>query len=124
MFQIEILGIYFNKKHLKNRQKNDLTLFVFHFEISGKEIKDLQPLKIKLILFTLFVFHFEISVKEINFVQPLKIKLIFFILFVFHFEISGKEIKGEQPLKYNSYHLHYLNSILKYQVMKLKNYNL
>ena len=38
-----------------------MTLFVFHLDISGKDIKELHPLNIPLILVTLFVFHLDIS---------------------------------------------------------------
>ena len=41
-----------------------MALFVFHFDISGKEYKDLQPENKYLISLTLFVFHFDISIKE------------------------------------------------------------
>ena len=43
-----------------------LTLIVFHFEISGKDVNDDHNLKIYIILVTLLVFHFEISGKDDN----------------------------------------------------------
>ena len=38
-----------------------VTLFVFHFDISGKEDKDEQLENKELIYLALFVFHFDIS---------------------------------------------------------------
>jgi hypothetical protein len=43
-----------------------MTLFVFHLDISGKDIKDLHPLNIPLILVTLFVFHLDILGNDFN----------------------------------------------------------
>ena len=42
----EILGKYFNNVQLPNIQFISLTLLVSHFEISGKEINEEQPLRI------------------------------------------------------------------------------
>ena len=42
-------------------------------EISGKDTNDEQLAKIPIILITLFVFHFEISGKNDNNLQPLNI---------------------------------------------------
>ena len=38
-----------------------MILFVFQFDISGKDDKDLQPQKKAFILVTLLIFHFDIS---------------------------------------------------------------
>ena len=40
-----------------------MTLFIFHFEISGKDDKEEHPENKPFISVTLFVFHFEISGK-------------------------------------------------------------
>ena len=41
-----------------------VTLFVFHFDISGKDNKDEHPENKLFIYITLFVFHFDISGKD------------------------------------------------------------
>ena len=46
-----------------------VTLFVFQFEISGKDIKDEQYENILLIFLTLHVFHLEISGRYDKFEQ-------------------------------------------------------
>ena len=43
-----------------------MRLFVFHLDILGNDINDIQFESIKLILEILFVFHFDISGKENN----------------------------------------------------------
>ena len=43
-----------------------LTLLTIQFEISGKEINDLQPENSPLIFVTLSVFHLEISGNDFN----------------------------------------------------------
>ena len=48
------------------------------------------------ILVTLFVFHFEISGNDNNDEQFAKIELISVALIVFHFEISGRVDNEEQ----------------------------
>ena len=40
---------------------------IFQIEISGKDLIDEQPLNRKLISVTLFIFHFDISGKDFNF---------------------------------------------------------
>ena len=40
--------------------------YIFHFEISGKDIKDEQSLNMQIISVTLLVFQFEISGKDDN----------------------------------------------------------
>ena len=52
-----------------------------------------------LIFFTFFVFHFDISGKDINDEQPRKIPLMSFTLSVFQFDISGKDSIDEHPKK-------------------------
>ena len=51
----------------------------------------------KLIFLILFVFHLDISGKEIKDEHPENIPLISSILLVFHFDKSGNEIKEEHP---------------------------
>ena len=46
-----------------------LTLLVFHLEISGKHLKELQPPNISSMVVTLLVFHLEISGKYIKEMQ-------------------------------------------------------
>ena len=48
-----------------------ITLVVFHFDISGKDINDEHPLNIPLKLVLIFVFHLEISGKDISDVHSL-----------------------------------------------------
>ena len=43
-----------------------MTLFVFHFDISGNDINDEQLRNNEFISVTLFVFHFEISGNDCN----------------------------------------------------------
>ena len=66
-----------------------LGIFIFHFEISGRDLSDLHPLKILLILILFLNFHFEISGINFNDEQFTKILFKFLTLLVFHFEISG-----------------------------------
>ena len=67
-------------------------------DISGKDIKDLHPENIWLILSIIRVPHIDISGKEINDEHPLNIEFKSEILDTFHFDISGKEINDEHPL--------------------------
>ena len=53
-----------------------LTLFVFHFEISGNVNNDWQSQKKFLIFLTLFVFHLDISGIVSYFMHPLNIFLM------------------------------------------------
>ena len=48
----------------------DSTSLVFHFDISGREIKDVQSQNVLSIVVTLFVFHFEISGKVVKLKHP------------------------------------------------------
>ena len=70
-------------------------------EISGKDNKEVQPEKRKLILVTFEVFHFEISGKDINVSHPPNILDILMTSEVFHMEISGKDDKEVQYEKEN-----------------------
>ena len=71
-------------------------LFIFHFEISGYDYNDEQPLNKQDISVTLFVFYFEISGNDSNELQSLNKYDILLTLLVFYFEISGIVIKDEQ----------------------------
>jgi len=55
-----------------------------------------QSLNKPAILVTLFVFQFDISGKDVNDEHPENKHDIFVTLFVFHFEISGNDDKDEQ----------------------------
>ena len=51
-----------NDEHPPNKLEIEITLLVFHFDISGKDFNDEQPQKVLFILVNLLVFHFDISV--------------------------------------------------------------
>ena len=46
-----------------------VTLFVFHFDISGNDVNEIQLENIPFILVTLEVFQMDISGKDINEIQ-------------------------------------------------------
>ena len=91
-------------------------LFVFHFDISGKLIKEEHSENKPSIEIILFVSHFEISGKLNNLEHPENKKLMLFNLLVFHFEISDKDFNDEKKI----YSKHYQFSNQKYQVMTLR----
>ena len=60
-------------------------------------VKGIHPEKSFDILVKLFVFNLEISGRDIKEEQSEKIKVIYFTLPVFHLDISGRDVKDEQP---------------------------
>ena len=54
-------GIFNESLQLSNILLFEVTLDISHLEISGRAVKDKQPLNILFILLTLEVFHLEIS---------------------------------------------------------------
>ena len=93
-----------------------VTLLVFHFEISGIDVKEEQLKNIPLIFVMLLVFHLEISGKDDNEEQLENKALIFVTLLVFHNEISGNDTMKSNQKIIAVYLLHCWYSILKYQV--------
>ena len=77
-------------------QCNSLTLLVFHFDISGKANKELQPLNKWLISFTFEIFHSDISGKDINELHSSNL-FILKKLEVSNFDKSGIEFKEIHP---------------------------
>ena len=69
---------------------------VFHFDISGNDNKDEQPLNISLRFLHLSMFHFDISGNDCKFEHLPNNPFILVILYVFHFDISGNDINDEQ----------------------------
>ena len=56
----------FKEEHPKNKSFILVTLFVFHLDITGKELNDEHLSNKHLILVKLFVFHLDILGKEIK----------------------------------------------------------
>ena len=52
--------------HPLNKSCPTIIFSVFHFDISGNDIKEEQSLKIQFISMTFLVFHFEISGNDIK----------------------------------------------------------
>ena len=73
------------------------------FYISGIYINEKQPSNILFILVSLYIYHFDISCKEIKDSHPLKILDIFCKLSVFQFDISGT-VTNELQLE-NKYYI-------------------
>ncbi len=67
---------------------------VFHFDISGKDFKDLHPKNIEKKDLVFEVFQFDISGKDINESHPPNIPAISETLLVSHLAISGNDING------------------------------
>ena len=72
-------------------------LSVFHFDISGNDIKEEHPLNKWLILLIFLISHLSKSGKEIKDLQEENMPHIFITLDVFHFDISGNDTNCSHP---------------------------
>ena len=66
---MEISGKDFRDEHPENIPNIFLTFLVFHLDILGNRINDLQSLKMALKSLTLLIFHLDISGKNFNDLQ-------------------------------------------------------
>ena len=66
------------------KEMSIVSLFVFHIEISGREIKDEQLENIEHISIVFIVSHFDKSGKYFKDLHPLNIPDKYSILFTFH----------------------------------------
>ena len=81
----------YKEAQLKNIRPRDLTLSIFHLDISGNDDIDEQFPNNPLICNTFLVFQLEISGNDIKEVQLKNTKTRDLTLSIFHLEISGKD---------------------------------
>ena len=90
IFHLDISGKNSSNEHPENNPNKELTLLIFHLEMSGNEIKDEHhPQNNNDIFLALLIFQPEISGKYFKDEHSKNKKLILCTLSILHLEILG-----------------------------------